>query len=669
VLRDLLPDEPRIIGPYKLVGQLGDGGMGRVYLGRSAGGRPVAVKVVHRHYATDPDFRVRFRREVAAARKVSGLFTAMVVDADVDAPQPWLATAYVAGPSLQEAVHDTGPLPLRSLVALAAGLAESLVAIHAAGVVHRDLKPSNVLLGQDGPCVIDFGISRATESTSVTRAGFVLGSPGFMSPEQAEGDPVGPPTDIFSLGAVLAFAATGQPPFGAGSTAAMIYRIVYTSPQLDGVPAEIRPMIARCLAKDPSQRPTASELLAEAEAAEPMAGWLPEPITRAFANSLGPPAAELPLPAIETQEALDGLPTVTGDSLPIPHDEAPAPHDEAPAADALTEAPDAVAEAPDAMTEAPAAVAEVPEAAALAGEAKTGPREPAAAAPGADTVVPVAEAAAEAQTGPQEADRPAALEPTAATTVVPGPEPSAAIVPLPGADLPGRPRRRPVRLLVLGAAAAVILVAAAATGLALQGSGHASAHGRATPSVSTSAPLGNAPPVAQLATTAQSPSAARTSPHSSAASSRRPSAQHTTQAAVTQAPTTAPAVVPSSAKSTPKPTPKPSPKPSKKPTPKPAAAPYVSSVSGAAEESCGVIGSVRSTPGASVGYSFADNSSSNLRIGVINTSGALVWEDAVGPDLVGGETAAVGDYWVVATSSGACLAVVHITGSGETVIS
>ena len=290
MIQELRPGDPRLIGPYRLVGQLGDGGMGRVFLGRSAGGRPVAVKVIRSELAADPDFRVRFRREVAAARKVGGLFTAVVVDADVDAPEPWLATAYVAGPSLLEAVHDHGPLPLGSVLTLAAGLAESLAAIHAAGVVHRDLKPSNVLLGKDGPCVIDFGISRAAEATSVTRAGFVLGSPGFMSPEQAEGHEVGPASDIFSLGAVLAFAATGKPPFGTGSTAAIVYRIVYASAYLDGVPDEIRPMIARCLAKDPGQRPSASNLLAEVGAVRPMTGWLPEAIAGAFPD--GPARAE-----------------------------------------------------------------------------------------------------------------------------------------------------------------------------------------------------------------------------------------------------------------------------------------------------------------------------------------------------------------------------------------
>ena len=175
MVRGLQPGDPPLIGPYRLVGRLGSGGMGQVFLGLSAGGRPVAVKVIRAELAADPEFRVRFGREVAAARQVSGLFTVMVVDADVDGPVPWLATAYVPGPSLSEAVSAHGPLPMRSVLALAAGLAESLSAIHAAGVVHRDLKPSNVLLAEDGPRVIDFGISRAAESTSLTKAGLVVG--------------------------------------------------------------------------------------------------------------------------------------------------------------------------------------------------------------------------------------------------------------------------------------------------------------------------------------------------------------------------------------------------------------------------------------------------------------------------------------------------------------
>jgi len=191
MVRGLQPGDPQTIGPYRLVGQLGGGGMGRVYLGVSAGGRPVAVKVIRAELAADPEFRMRFGREVAAARRVSGVFTAPVVDSDVDGPSAWLATAYVPGPSLSEAVASHGPLPAGSLLTLAAGLAESLSAIHAAGVVHRDLKPSNVLLAADGPRVIDFGISRAAESTALTQVGLVIGSPGFMSPEQAEGYGVG----------------------------------------------------------------------------------------------------------------------------------------------------------------------------------------------------------------------------------------------------------------------------------------------------------------------------------------------------------------------------------------------------------------------------------------------------------------------------------------------
>jgi len=271
--------------------------MGRVYLGRSAGGRLVAVKVIRDELAADPEFRNRFRREAAAAQRVNGLFTALVVQADVDGPVPWLATAYVPGPTLAAAVTEHGPLPAAAVLALAAGLAEGLVAIHAVGLVHRDLKPSNVLLADDGPRVIDFGISRAAEGTSMlTHTGLMLGSPGFMSPEQAEGHHVGAPSDVFSLGALLVFAATGRGPFGTGSTAALVYRVVHATPDLTGLAAEVRPLAVRCLAKDPGQRPTAAALLTELSDTDVAAGWLPAKIIAA-SGVQAPGFTPVPAPA------------------------------------------------------------------------------------------------------------------------------------------------------------------------------------------------------------------------------------------------------------------------------------------------------------------------------------------------------------------------------------
>jgi hypothetical protein len=251
----LTADDPARIGGFQLLGRLGQGGMGRVYLGISPGGRAVAVKVIHPELARDPEFRGRFRREVAAARRVNGTYTAPVVAAGPDDELPWLATAYVAGPSLAAAVAERGPLPLDALWRLAGGLAEALADIHAGGLVHRDLKPGNVLLAADGPRVIDFGISRALDGTAVTAAGTVLGTPAFMSPEQVEGRPAGQATDVFALGSVLAFAATGRLPFGDGPFAAVAYKIVHDSPDLAAVPGELRALISACLAKDPGERP------------------------------------------------------------------------------------------------------------------------------------------------------------------------------------------------------------------------------------------------------------------------------------------------------------------------------------------------------------------------------------------------------------------------------
>ncbi|RMI33300.1 serine/threonine-protein kinase [Nocardia stercoris] len=277
-MRPLAPDDPTVIGRYRLLGVLGAGGMGKVYLGRTIGGRTVAVKVVRAELAHDNEFRTRFRREVDAARRVGGRYTVPVLDADVDAPTPWLATGYVAGLSLRDAVDEYGPLPEPALHTLTAALAHALADIHRAGVVHRDLKPSNVLITVDGPRVIDFGIARAADQSVLTATGDVIGSPGYMCPEQITGAaPVGAAGDVFALGGVLTYAATGAGPFGEGDSLAMLWRVVQEEPRLDAVPAGLRPMIAACLAKEPAERPEPGELAARFPATDTV-GWLPGPI-------------------------------------------------------------------------------------------------------------------------------------------------------------------------------------------------------------------------------------------------------------------------------------------------------------------------------------------------------------------------------------------------------
>src|SRR5580658_4791627 len=261
-MKALAADDPRVIGEYRLRAQLGSGGMGRVYLGLSPAGRAVAIKVVNPGLADDAEFLHRFTQEVAAARAVSGIYTAPVVASGLDERPPWLATAFVPGPSLEQVVSENGPLPETALWPLLAGLTEAMAAIHACGVVHRDLKPANVLLATDGPRVIDFGISRATDGTVLTAAGVVFGTPGYMSPEQAEGKPAGPASDMFALGCVIAYAATGAGPFGTGTVAAVLYRVVHADAALDGVPPALREILTGCLAKDPAARPTPAALAA-----------------------------------------------------------------------------------------------------------------------------------------------------------------------------------------------------------------------------------------------------------------------------------------------------------------------------------------------------------------------------------------------------------------------
>ncbi|MEV5241782.1 serine/threonine-protein kinase [Streptomyces cinnamoneus] len=280
-------DDPQYAGQYRLEGRLGSGGMGVVHLARSASGLRLAVKVVHAEYAADPEFRARFRQEVAAARRVSGAFTASVVDADPDGDRPWMATLYIPGPTLSERVKRNGPLGADELRRLTAGLAEALRDIHRAGVVHRDLKPSNVLLADDGPKVIDFGISRphGLASELRTETGKLIGTPPFMAPEQFQRPrEVGPAADVFALASLLVHAATGRGPFESESPYIVAYQVVHDEPELTGVPDDLVPLIRSCLAKEPADRPTPDEIM----------GMLPSSVAAAASEAAGPGGARLP---------------------------------------------------------------------------------------------------------------------------------------------------------------------------------------------------------------------------------------------------------------------------------------------------------------------------------------------------------------------------------------
>ncbi|MFC8794935.1 serine/threonine-protein kinase [Streptomyces cinereoruber] len=278
-MEPLNAEDPVRIGPFRLIGRLGVGGMGRVFLARSAGGRTVAVKVVHAELASQDEFRRRFAREVAALERVGGTGTAPVLGSDTSAEAPWVAVGYVPGPSLRTVVGDEyGPLPTETVRTLASGLARALGHIHAAGLVHRDLKPSNVLLTVDGPQLIDFGIARALDTVAdggnLTTTGAVVGSPGFMSPEQVRGERLTPASDVFCLGSVLVYAATGRAPFGTADSGvhATMFRIAHDEPDLTGLPPELSGLIRACLAKDPAARPATDELVGTLPVADP---WLP----------------------------------------------------------------------------------------------------------------------------------------------------------------------------------------------------------------------------------------------------------------------------------------------------------------------------------------------------------------------------------------------------------
>ncbi|MFV0130809.1 serine/threonine-protein kinase [Streptomyces sp. HMX112] len=253
-------EDPRVVGSFRLHRRLGAGGMGVVYLGSDRRGQRVALKVIRPDLAEDQEFRSRFAREVSAARRIRGGCTARLVAADLEADRPWFATQYVPGPSLHDKVAEEGPLGAADVAAIGAALSEGLVAVHEAGVVHRDLKPSNILLSPKGPRIIDFGIAWATGASTLTHVGTAVGSPGFLAPEQVRGAAVTPATDVFALGATLAYAAMGDSPFGHGSSEVMLYRVVHEEPQLQGVPDALAPLVRACLAKDPEERPSTLQL-------------------------------------------------------------------------------------------------------------------------------------------------------------------------------------------------------------------------------------------------------------------------------------------------------------------------------------------------------------------------------------------------------------------------
>lgn len=253
-------EDPRVVGSFRLHRRLGAGGMGVVYLGSDRRGQRVALKVIRPDLAEDQEFRSRFAREVSAARRISGGCTARLVAADLDADRPWFATQYVPGPSLHDKVNEGGPMPPSQVASVGAALAEGLVAVHEAGVVHRDLKPSNILLSPKGPRIIDFGIAWSTGASTLTHVGTAVGSPGFLAPEQVRGAAVTPATDVFALGATLAYAATADSPFGQGSSEVMLYRVVHEEPQLRDVHAALAPLIEACLVKAPEDRPSTLQL-------------------------------------------------------------------------------------------------------------------------------------------------------------------------------------------------------------------------------------------------------------------------------------------------------------------------------------------------------------------------------------------------------------------------
>ncbi|MFI8391332.1 serine/threonine-protein kinase [Streptomyces sp. NPDC085540] len=419
----LRADDPAVVGGYRLAAVLGAGGMGKVYLSYTPGGRPIALKVIRPEFGGDPEFRRRFQQEVRAAERVQGLYTAPVIDSDTEGAQPWLATAYVPGPSLAHAVARHGALPVRSVLLLTVGVAEALHVIHGAGIVHRDLKPANVLLAADGPRVIDFGIARAADSTALTSTGVSVGTPAFMAPEQASAGTVTPATDVFALGQIAAFSAIGASVFGDGPSHAVLYRIVHEDPDLSALPEELRPVVTRCLSRDPGDRPTLTEIIELCNAASEVplrqgGDWLPRDVAGSLTERLRLPA---PMP----------------DPTPTPTEVSPQPPAQAAAAGAGAGA----AAVPTAPGYTPTDVAAAPTQAA-----------PGAVPPGYGTPPPYARPSYPQPSYPQPSYAPGHSTPPPfhAQGFVPGP--------------PAPPRPKRTGLIVIGA------VAAAVVGLVVLGS-------------------------------------------------------------------------------------------------------------------------------------------------------------------------------------------------------
>ena len=322
-MRPLLPHDPDRVGPYRLEAVLGQGGMGRVFLARDVRpdyDGPVALKVLSR--TGDATAWTRFRRELAAARRVCGTGTARVLDGDPEADPPWLATEYITGPTLDQLVAARGPLGAQAAAALAVGVAGALAEIHAAGVVHRDLKPANIILAADGPRVVDFGIARTSDATTLSVTGWTMGTPGYMAPEQiAEPRGIGPAVDVFALGAVLVFATTGASPYAGGDPATVIYRIVHGAPNIDGVPGELRELVSACLAHDPAARPrletvaaSGLRLVDELEARDPTAAE-----ETLVPSGAADPTLRTPLPPVPAEQGTTGARAAraTADRLPL----------------------------------------------------------------------------------------------------------------------------------------------------------------------------------------------------------------------------------------------------------------------------------------------------------------------------------------------------------------